>query len=51
MGAKLENMGANVLVCVEVDHIQNAADWRSVIEGAPLRALVFSQGVTPEMRQ
>lgn len=31
MGSKLEHMGANTQVCIEVDHIQNAADWRSAI--------------------
>jgi hypothetical protein len=31
MGAKLENMGADASVCIEVDRVQSAADWRSVI--------------------
>ncbi len=31
LGAKTENMGANPWVCVEVDHIRNAADWSSVV--------------------
>jgi len=31
LGAKIENMAANPHVCVEVDRIENAADWRSVI--------------------
>lgn len=31
LGAKIENMGLHPFVCVEVDQIQNAADWSSVI--------------------
>jgi uncharacterized protein len=31
LGAKIENMAANPNVCVEVDHVENAADWCSVI--------------------
>ena len=31
IGAKIENMGASPNVCVEIDRIENAADWRSVI--------------------
>jgi uncharacterized protein len=31
LGAKVENMGANPRVCVEVDRVQNAAEWCSVI--------------------
>jgi nitroimidazol reductase NimA-like FMN-containing flavoprotein (pyridoxamine 5'-phosphate oxidase superfamily) len=31
LGAKIENMGANPSVCVEVDRVRNAADWCSVI--------------------
>lgn len=31
LGAKIENMAANPLVCVEVDHIRNVADWSSVV--------------------
>ena len=30
LGAKIENMSANPLVCVEVDRVENAADWHSV---------------------
>lgn len=30
-GTKLENMEANAQVCIEIDHIRNAADWRSAI--------------------
>jgi nitroimidazol reductase NimA-like FMN-containing flavoprotein (pyridoxamine 5'-phosphate oxidase superfamily) len=31
LGAKIENMAANPRVCVEVDRVENAADWCSVI--------------------
>ncbi len=31
LGAKIENMAANPKVCVEIDRVQNAADWCSVI--------------------
>jgi uncharacterized protein len=31
VGAKLENMGANHVVCLEVERVHNAADWRTVI--------------------
>jgi uncharacterized protein len=30
LGAKIEHMSANPRVCVEVDRVENAADWRSV---------------------
>lgn len=30
LGAKIEHMSANPRVCVEVDRIDSAADWRSV---------------------
>ncbi|MBV8197099.1 MAG: pyridoxamine 5'-phosphate oxidase family protein [Candidatus Eremiobacteraeota bacterium] len=30
LGAKIEFMSANPQVCVEVDHIETAADWQSV---------------------
>lgn len=30
LGAKIENMSANPQVCIEVDHVESAADWRSV---------------------
>ena len=39
MGAKLENMGATPFVCVEVDRIYNAADWRCVIVRGTFEAL------------
>jgi len=31
LGAKIENMAANPRVCVEVDRVENAADWCSVV--------------------
>ncbi len=31
LGAKIENMAANPRVCVEVDRVQNAAEWCSVM--------------------
>jgi uncharacterized protein len=31
LGAKIENMAANPKVCAEVDRVENAADWCSVI--------------------
>jgi uncharacterized protein len=31
LGAKIEHMSANPRVCIEVDRIENAANWRSVI--------------------
>jgi uncharacterized protein len=31
LGAKIENMAANPKVCVEIDRVQNAAEWCSVI--------------------
>ncbi len=31
LGAKTENMEANPSVCVEVDRVENAAEWRSVL--------------------
>ncbi|MGB6985971.1 MAG: pyridoxamine 5'-phosphate oxidase family protein [Candidatus Aquilonibacter sp.] len=31
LGAKIENMGVHPNVCIEVDHVVNAADWRSVM--------------------
>ena len=30
LGAKIESMAANPRVCVEVDRVESAADWRSV---------------------
>ena len=30
LGAKIEHMSANPRVCVEVDRVESAADWRSV---------------------
>ena len=30
LGAKIESMSAHPQVCVEVDRVENAADWRSV---------------------
>lgn len=30
-GAKLENMEAQAQVCIGIDHIRNAADWRSAV--------------------
>ena len=31
LGAKIEHMSANPRVCVEVDRVEDAANWRSVI--------------------
>ncbi len=31
LGAKIENMAANPRVCVEIDRIDNASEWRSVL--------------------
>jgi uncharacterized protein len=31
LGAKIENMGTHPSVCVQVDHVVNAADWCSVV--------------------
>jgi len=45
MGAKLESMGANPLVCIEVDHIQNAADWRSVIVRGTFETLLGAAAI------
>jgi nitroimidazol reductase NimA-like FMN-containing flavoprotein (pyridoxamine 5'-phosphate oxidase superfamily) len=42
LGAKVENMGANASVCVEVDRIQNAAEWCSVIVRGTFEALLGS---------
>lgn len=39
LGAKIENMTAHPQVCVEVDHIENAADWRSVTARGLFHAL------------
>jgi hypothetical protein len=39
MGAKLEHMEANAQVCVEIDHVENAADWRSAIVRGTFEAL------------
>ena len=42
LGAKLENMGADASVCIEVDRIHNAADWRSVVVRGTFEALLGS---------
>lgn len=39
LGAKIENMAANPRVCVEVDRIESAADWRSVTARGIFRRL------------
>lgn len=39
LGAKIEFMSANPQVCVEVDRIENAADWRSVTARGVFRTL------------
>jgi nitroimidazol reductase NimA-like FMN-containing flavoprotein (pyridoxamine 5'-phosphate oxidase superfamily) len=39
LGAKIENMSANPQVCVEVDRVENAADWRSVTVRGIFRTL------------
>ncbi len=39
LGAKIENMVAQPNVCVEVDRVENAADWRSVIARGTFRRL------------
>ncbi len=31
LGAKIENMAANPRVCLEIDRVDNAAEWRSVL--------------------
>jgi hypothetical protein len=38
-GTKLENMEANAQVCIEIDHIHNATDWRSAIVRGTFEAL------------
>jgi nitroimidazol reductase NimA-like FMN-containing flavoprotein (pyridoxamine 5'-phosphate oxidase superfamily) len=39
LGSKIENMIAQPNVCVEVDRVVNAADWRSVIARGEFRRL------------
>ena len=39
LGAKIEHMSANPRVCVEVDRIEGAADWRSVTARGLFRKL------------
>ena len=39
LGAKIENMSANPQVCVEVDRVENAADWSSVTARGIFRTL------------
>ncbi len=39
LGAKIENMAAQPNVCVEVDRVENAADWCSVVVRGTFRRL------------
>jgi uncharacterized protein len=39
LGAKIESMAANPRVCVEVDRVESAADWRSVTARGIFRLL------------
>jgi uncharacterized protein len=39
LGGKIEHMAAQPNVCVEVDHVKNAADWRSVVVRGTFRRL------------
>jgi uncharacterized protein len=39
LGAKIENMSAKPKVCVEIDRVQGAADWSSVIVRGIFRRL------------
>lgn len=39
LGAKIEYMTANPKVCVEVDRVESAADWRSVMARGLFRKL------------
>ena len=38
-GAKIENMATNPRVCIEVDRVESAADWRSVTARGLFRKL------------
>ena len=40
LGTKLESMGADANVCVEVDRVHNAAEWRSVIARGTFETLL-----------
>ena len=39
LGGKIEHMAAQPNVCVEVDRVENAADWRSVVVRGTFRRL------------
>jgi uncharacterized protein len=45
LGAKIENMGARPNVCVEVDRVVNASDWRSVVARGTFEPLDGSAAV------
>ncbi len=45
LGAKIESMTAHPQVCIEVDHIENAADWRSVTARGLFHKLTGSSAV------
>lgn len=45
LGAKIENMSANPRVCVEVDRVDSAADWCSVIVAGTFERLDGSAAV------
>lgn len=45
LGAKIEYMSTNPRVCVEVDHVDSAADWRSVTARGVFRKLYGQDAV------
>jgi nitroimidazol reductase NimA-like FMN-containing flavoprotein (pyridoxamine 5'-phosphate oxidase superfamily) len=45
LGAKIEHMSANPRVCVEIDRVENAANWRSVIVRGTFEQLYGSAAV------